>query len=65
VTALSGPGRGIKIGSPRPPLAEGEPHPRLTQAHPARGGVTLGLEQGEPGANFCDVGKLCGSWQAM
>jgi hypothetical protein len=31
----------------------GEPHPRLTRL---RAGVTLGLEQGEPGANFCDVG---------
>ena len=28
-------------GEPR-----GEPHPRLTQAHAAQGGVTLGPEQG-------------------
>ena len=33
--------------------------PRLTQAHPAQGSVTLGPKQGEPGANFCDVGN----WQ--
>jgi hypothetical protein len=26
-------------------------------AHAAQGGVTLGLEQGEPGANFCHLGK--------
>jgi hypothetical protein len=30
-------------------------HPK---AHAAQGGVTLGPEQGEPGANFCDVGSL-------
>jgi hypothetical protein len=25
---------------------------RLTRAHAAQGGITLGLEQGEPGADF-------------
>jgi hypothetical protein len=33
------------------------PHPRLTQAHAAQGGVTLGPEQGELGANFCYLGE--------
>ena len=54
---------GDKIGSPRPALTQvspGEPRvsrsPRLTQAHAAQGGVTLGLEQGELGANFCYLG---------
>jgi hypothetical protein len=41
---------GDKIGSPRPPLTKGEPRvsltQRLSQAHAAQGGVTLGLEQG-------------------
>jgi hypothetical protein len=37
--------------------AQGEPHPRLTRAHAAQGGVTLGLEQGEPGAVFCHLGR--------
>jgi hypothetical protein len=32
-----------------------QPQPRLSQAHPAQGSVTLGPEQGEPGANFCYV----------
>jgi len=32
--------------------------PRLTQAHAAQGGVTLGPEQGELGANFCYLGHL-------
>src|SRR2546421_7975196 len=39
---------GGKIGT-RPPLTKvssGEPHPRLTRAHVAQGGVTLGSEQG-------------------
>jgi hypothetical protein len=31
----------------------------LTQAHAAQGGVTLGPEQGELGANFCHLGILC------
>jgi hypothetical protein len=31
---------------------QGEPHSRLTQAHAAQGGVTLGPEQGDLGANF-------------
>ena len=29
---------------------------QVTRAHAAQGGVTLGPEQGEPGANFCHVG---------
>ena len=29
---------------------------KLMQAHAAQGGVTLGPEQGEPGANFCHLG---------
>jgi hypothetical protein len=51
---------GDKIGSPRPPVDQGEPrgepHPRLIRAHAAQGGVTLGPEQGELGANFCYLG---------
>jgi hypothetical protein len=53
---------GDKIGSPRPPLTKvsprGEAHPRLTRAHVAQGGVTLGPEQGELGANFCYLGHI-------
>jgi hypothetical protein len=32
--------------------------PRFWQSHAGQGGVTLGPEQGEPGANFCYVGKI-------
>jgi hypothetical protein len=32
-------------------------HPRLTRAHAAQGGVTLGPGQGEAGANFCHLGS--------
>jgi len=35
----------------------GEPWVRLTRAYAAQGGVTLGLEQGELGANFCHLGS--------
>jgi hypothetical protein len=35
----------------------GEPWVRLTRAYAAQGGVTLGLEQGELGANFCHLGE--------
>jgi hypothetical protein len=35
-----------------------EPHPRLTRARAAQGGVTLGLEQGEPEADFSHLGGL-------
>ena len=30
---------------------------QVTRAHAAQGGVTLGPEQRELGANFCDVGR--------
>jgi hypothetical protein len=43
---------GDNIGSPRPPIDQGEPGVSLTQAHATQGGVTLGPEQGELGANF-------------
>jgi hypothetical protein len=33
---------------------------RLTRAHAAQGGVTLGPEQGEVGANFCYLGAAHG-----
>jgi hypothetical protein len=33
----------------------------LTRAHAAQGGVTLGPEQGEPGANFCYLGMMTAS----
>jgi hypothetical protein len=46
---------GDKIGSPCPPVDQGEPgvspHTRLIRAHAAPGSVTLGPEQGELGAN--------------
>jgi hypothetical protein len=29
----------------------------LTQAHAGQGGITLGLEQGEPRADFSNLGK--------
>jgi hypothetical protein len=51
---------GDKIGSPRPPLtkvSQGEPGVSLTRAHAAQGGVNLGPEQGELGANFCHLGQ--------
>jgi hypothetical protein len=38
-------------GEPRVSLTQ-----RLTRAHAAQGGVTLGPEQGELGANFCYLG---------
>ena len=31
---------------------------RLTRAHAPQGGITLGLEQGELGANFSHLGKI-------
>ena len=54
-SAVDGP-VGDKIGLPVHLLAKdehwGEPHSRLTGAHAAQGGVTLGLEQGEVGGEF-------------
>jgi hypothetical protein len=47
---------GDEIGSPPSSVDQGEPHPRLTRAHAAQGGITLGPGQGEPGANFCHLG---------
>jgi hypothetical protein len=51
---------GDKIGSPRPPVDQGEPGVSLTQGSSRltrlQGGVTLGPEQGELGANFCYLG---------
>ena len=40
-------------GEPRVSLTQ-----RLIQAHAAQGGVTLGPEQGELGANFCYLGRV-------
>jgi hypothetical protein len=37
----------------------------LTRPHAAQGGVTLGLEQGELGANFCHLGKVTLSISAV
>jgi hypothetical protein len=48
---------GDKIGSPRPPLAGVALTPWFTRAHAAQGGVTLGPEQGDLGANFCYLGS--------
>jgi hypothetical protein len=38
-------------------VSQGEPHPWLTRAHAAQGGITLGPEQGELEANFCHLGR--------
>jgi hypothetical protein len=38
-------------------LTKVSPHPRLTRAHAAQSGVTLGLEQGELGADFTPLGR--------
>ena len=38
-----------------------ERHPRLTRARAAQGGVTLGLEQGELGADF-GYRRWCGNF---
>jgi hypothetical protein len=46
-------GEGIRLAHPVPPLT----NVRLTRPHAAQGGVTLGLEQGEPRANFSRLGK--------
>ena len=43
---------GEGLGSSVHPLIQVSPHPKLIQAHAAQGGVTLGPEQGELGANF-------------
>ena len=44
------------------PVDKGEPGVSLTQrltlAHAAQGGITLGPEQGELEANFCGLGSL-------
>jgi hypothetical protein len=60
-SAVDGP-VGDKIGLPVHLLAKdehwGEPHSRLTGAHTAQGGVTLGAEQGEVRANFCYLVEL-------
>jgi hypothetical protein len=37
-----------------------EVYPREVRARAAQGGVTLGPEQGELGANFCHLGKRGG-----
>jgi len=59
--------QGDKIGSPPSPVGQGEPgvspRQRLTRAHAAQGGVTLGLEQGELGANFCYLGSKKEAWR--
>jgi hypothetical protein len=40
------------MGADTEDVSRGEPHPRLTRAHAAQGGVNLEPEQGELGANF-------------
>jgi hypothetical protein len=42
---------------PNEPQPLPEPHPRFTRARAAQGGVTLGLEQGEPEAGFSHLGR--------
>ena len=37
-------------------ITDPKTHLRLIRAHAAQGGVTLGPEQGELGANFCYLG---------